>query len=589
MKTIKKLIFFSMLFLTQMAFSQKENTNWTFGNNIWNFDFDTGDLNTSTFSNIPMARFQGSATYSDPNTGQLLFYTDGYEIYNKNHSIMENGSYLYSGSSQDYGVLINGLISGQGLSTLQPAVIVPQSGSSLYYVFLNGNYTSRYYYTTEGLGSNGPISSANFGLQYAIVDMSENNGLGKVISKQNILLPNVSNGMTVARHKKDNSYWLVIRQSQEYFYAYEITENGLNLSPVISNASSIYYNASDIIKISPDGQNLFAERFLYKFNNETGIISSPYNFLPSDYETSAHTSYAEFSPNSKILYIAIGYRCLCMDETPLYRDTGIGMYNLETDEASNIFYFPETTGVASLQLSQNGKIYLTFSQEYYPSWGSTIRLFKDWATIDNPDTWSPTSDPISNYYNYNWNDDKFMSLTFPQIIPNNFSTSSCLTNLDITNPITSSQDFQVSNKITATSKINDNLTVNFKGNKILLEPGFEVNSYSNGNFSAIIDPCSASKGINSKNNSSDFALNEEDDITTPILYPNPTNRYFSIDNAEKILEWEIVDKFGKSIKQGRGDLNKTILIDLGIVPKGIYYFNATLKDGELYQTKIIVK
>ena len=61
---------------------------------------------------------EGCATISS-STGDLLFYTDGITIWNKNHIIMSNGTGLMGDPS-----------------STQSATIVPLPGSStLYYVF----------------------------------------------------------------------------------------------------------------------------------------------------------------------------------------------------------------------------------------------------------------------------------------------------------------------------------------------------------------------------------------------------------------------------------------------------------------------
>ncbi|MGO8056139.1 hypothetical protein, partial [Rhizobium leguminosarum] len=61
---------------------------------------------------------EGVATQSDKN-GNLLFYTNGIDVWNRNHEIMPNGTGLF----------------GSQTST-QSGIIVPQPGSdSIYYVF----------------------------------------------------------------------------------------------------------------------------------------------------------------------------------------------------------------------------------------------------------------------------------------------------------------------------------------------------------------------------------------------------------------------------------------------------------------------
>ena len=140
---MKKIIVLSFLFFTSFVFSQQEASNWYFGENAGiKFHPDgsvtallDGQLNTK----------EGCATISDSN-GNLLFYTDGSKIWNKNHQLMLNGT---------------GLL-GHWSST-QVATIVPLPGSThLFYVFTLDFETN----------SNG--------FRYSIVDLDLDGGLGGV-------------------------------------------------------------------------------------------------------------------------------------------------------------------------------------------------------------------------------------------------------------------------------------------------------------------------------------------------------------------------------------------------------------------------
>ena len=92
---MKNYLFLIILFcICANLFGQNEAANWYFGRNagirfdqVTNlaFSIDDGQLNT----------FEGCTSISD-NTGNLLFYTDGIVVFNRNHSVMPNGSGLTS-------------------------------------------------------------------------------------------------------------------------------------------------------------------------------------------------------------------------------------------------------------------------------------------------------------------------------------------------------------------------------------------------------------------------------------------------------------------------------------------------------------
>ena len=104
-------------------------------------------------SNGALNTREGCAAISDKN-GNLLFYTDGVTVYNKNHGVMLNGTGLKGHSSSTHS-----------------AIIVPKPANTAIYYILTAD---------ELAGVNG--------LQYTEVDMSLDGGLGGVTSNKNKLL-----------------------------------------------------------------------------------------------------------------------------------------------------------------------------------------------------------------------------------------------------------------------------------------------------------------------------------------------------------------------------------------------------------------
>jgi hypothetical protein len=107
-------VFLALCSLTVKA--QGETNNWYFGDNSgMHFNALTPQ---ATFGQLQAN--QGSASMSDT-AGNLLFYTDGHMVYNKQHQIM-----------------VNGLPISDGVESSQPAVIIPKPGvPDHYYIFSN--------------------------------------------------------------------------------------------------------------------------------------------------------------------------------------------------------------------------------------------------------------------------------------------------------------------------------------------------------------------------------------------------------------------------------------------------------------------
>src|SRR5680860_458472 len=183
-------IIFMMLFDTQ-SHAQREAANWYFGDKA-GLTFNSGLPVALQNGNLQTS--EGSAAISDLN-GNLLFYTDGRTVYNRQHSIMPNGMGLMGDDSSS-----------------QSAIIVPKPlNPGIYYIFT----VDRPDYSLQ---ANDPIEGVN----YTEVDMSLNFGLGAVVeNKKNLHLitynPNdpieneykSSEKISAVVHNDGISYWVV--------------------------------------------------------------------------------------------------------------------------------------------------------------------------------------------------------------------------------------------------------------------------------------------------------------------------------------------------------------------------------------------
>jgi len=192
-----------LLILSSFAFSQTPSDKWYFGTNAGlNF---TGGAPTAII-NSGMNAFEGTASIADA-SGNLLFYTDGMTVWNKNNVTMTNGTGLMG-----------------NLSSTQAALIVPTpSNTNQYYIF-----------TTDAQA--GPA-----GLRYSVVDMSLSSGLGSVTIKNTLLLTPVCEKLAAIKDNiSGNRYWLMCHGvNNKNFYAYEINSLGIQ-PPVISSVGMVH-------------------------------------------------------------------------------------------------------------------------------------------------------------------------------------------------------------------------------------------------------------------------------------------------------------------------------------------------------------
>jgi gliding motility-associated-like protein len=350
--TLSLIFFFKLFFYSSLIFGQKQNNNWYFGKDA-GITFNTPTATALTNGKI-YAR-EGCSSISDAN-GNLLFYTSGDTVYTKNFTPMPNGTGL------------NG-----GKSSTQGALIVPMPGSS-----------TRYYIFTTGDQESGGTNLSTFttpGLQYSIVDMSLNNGLGDVdVAFKNVsLFTMASEKVCATKHANGTDVWIITHDynipnsgNGDRFLAYLLTSSGISNTPVITkigrrhtfyNSINNRFNMIGHLVVSPDGSKIatcvsmdgFAQ--LFDFDNSTGVLSNPINL------GSFSKPYGLcFSPDSKLLYLTTSgaMKRDIANNFQYYRDSLLQFNLLASNISASktvITQEPNRT-FGALQLAPDGKIYI---------------------------------------------------------------------------------------------------------------------------------------------------------------------------------------------------------------------------------------
>ncbi|EAR14479.1 hypothetical protein RB2501_00346 [Robiginitalea biformata HTCC2501] len=264
-----------------IVLGQKEAAVWYFGQYA-GLDFSSGEP-VALFDGL-VNTVEGCDAYSDAD-GNLLFYTDGISVWDRNHQQMDGG---------------NGLAGSP--STSQAAVVVPLPGSeTIFYIFTPDDALAY---------AGGLAGSTPNGLNYSVVDMSRNGGLGAVVRRNVPLLASASENITAVRNQGDDFYWVVTHR-RDRFFAYRLTASGLDPDPVVTLLgpdTRLPANFRGCAKISPDGTRLAiahtivepgieSQLFLYDFDAGTGRVANP-RALGGDLLFYG----VEFSPDSSKLY-----------------------------------------------------------------------------------------------------------------------------------------------------------------------------------------------------------------------------------------------------------------------------------------------
>ena len=319
------------------GFGQKETYNWFFGT-FAGIDFNSGY--PVIRNDGAMYAIEGSITMSD-STGNLLFYSNGERIWNRNHVPMTNGWYLH-GSRMN----------------AQPCLAILKPGSDhIYYLFT--------------VGSDSPYCTP--GAFYSVIDMNLDGGLGDIVAgMKDIQIPNtdsVRSHVVGIKHANKKDYWVIFRNfnTNNYFTSYLFDENGLHSNPekcYTITSHPLIGAGWPVLKLSTDAKYLCTEGSyvpafygsraieLYKLDNTTGKLN-PLFIFPVRWQPFG----MEFSANSKYLYLNYGFS----SDTVFFRQYNMKyLSNASAFVAGSQEIYREIQGheYHNMQLAPNGKIYI---------------------------------------------------------------------------------------------------------------------------------------------------------------------------------------------------------------------------------------
>jgi gliding motility-associated-like protein len=321
MNNLKFYITLSLIFLTSICFSQNQNNIWYFGERA-GVSFNTNPpsaLDDGVFSHA-----EGVSSVCDIN-GDLLFFTNGMQVWNANREQMPNGFGLAGNNSSSQ------------------ILILPKPGDcNIYYIF-----------TT-------PAQNSDAAAYYSIIDMRLDNGTGDVITKNFLLTDLASERISATLQSNGVDYWVVLQEfGTNKFLSYAVTSSGVNNIPVVSSSGIPITQTNEVIgcmKFSANGKKIcaatelgFSKCQLFDFDNQSGIVSN--GFVVSD--SAAYG--VEFSIDGSKLYLS-RYSKFKITQYDLSSNNPISIKNSETVLASSNTPFNDYGG--ALQLGPNNKIYI---------------------------------------------------------------------------------------------------------------------------------------------------------------------------------------------------------------------------------------
>lgn len=328
--------------------AQKHDYNWVTG-----FDFNYPDPKGNMridFNHSPpkihnenlMMNFQACRGSFSDSAGNLLLYTNGIRIFNKNRQLMEGGDTINPGqvwkNSEAYGYV-----------TLYPVVALPLPGSDgIHYLFhsdvVNGgnvsfSYTKHFYYT--------------------IIDLNANGGLGKVLAKNQVLMDGEIMFPAFVKHGNGRDWWIMgMQRADTRHYLYLLDPQGIK-GPFIQDIGPPF------LPTEYEGENLFSENGalflrhdaasalrLYDFDRCTGTLS---NLRIIPYQEPLHSAFAAFSPNNRFLYLSRPGLAWSLDLEAA--DLSSSFDSISVWENNFLPTYPWSTVLGINQLGPDGKIY----------------------------------------------------------------------------------------------------------------------------------------------------------------------------------------------------------------------------------------
>lgn len=236
----------SLISMLSMApcISQKEANIWVVGDDYgidFNHNrftvFDRPSFNVDDNRGL----FTNSASICDPQTGALLFYTEGQNVWNRDFHIMPNGRELNGG--RDFG---------------QTVLIVPYPDQEdLYYLFTTRLFED----SVERISPSGEIlEKSETGLYYSIIDMQLDRGRGDLIPalKNQLLLKKSSETLTAVPHINGQDFWLLTHEwGTDRFVVYPVTSHGIGKALFFTSGQLYNTDGFDgYLQASPNGKML---------------------------------------------------------------------------------------------------------------------------------------------------------------------------------------------------------------------------------------------------------------------------------------------------------------------------------------------
>jgi hypothetical protein len=250
--------------------------------------------------------FQETVSSMSDSTGQYLFSSNGCKIFNKNFDVMDNGDDLNQvpQSSSANACVVTGSKS-EVIKNGALSLPIPYSKDTLFAFF-------RTEMNDVIFGSQRYIP---LNLYYSTINMKANNGLGKVMVKNQVIVRDTLDGgdINAVKHGNGKDWWIITRKFiSNKFFTFRVSANGIDSSfaQLAGEPTEQRGQGGGQASFSPNGLKyayftLRDQLMLYDFDRTSGKLSNfrriniPSELSPTDLVFAG----LAFSGNSKFLYV----------------------------------------------------------------------------------------------------------------------------------------------------------------------------------------------------------------------------------------------------------------------------------------------
>lgn len=364
--TLLTLLLFPFVLFTQTINDGNRDHIWLFGYDSYSMYEGFGRTVIDFNQSIPKIyredrdmEFNVSCASICDTDGDLLFYTNGIYIANAEHGQMENGDEINSE--------VGTLSWPSGLPVPQGQVILPFLEAENKYILIHGAY--------KAIPIAGPVYS---NLNYSIIDMGLDNGLGAVVEKNVEIVQDtfLQGKITATRHGNGRDWWVIAPEfNTNRYYTMLVTPDGLQdlgyqevglpvkggLGQSVFSTDGSKYLRYDVFSIDQGSYLNF-----YDFDRCSGLLSNQLELHLTD---SAGAGGVAVSQSSRFAYVS-SHRFVYQFD--LWATDIVSSQDTVAVADGFASPWPHSSRFFLCQLAPNGKIYINT-----PSGSNVLHVIHD--------------------------------------------------------------------------------------------------------------------------------------------------------------------------------------------------------------------